>query len=230
MSKSIFELRDFINKETFTDKEDSYLHNYDEYFNDIRNQEMNLLEIGINKGGSLLLWAEYFENSSIYGIDANNSISDEYDQYISKTDIGERIFPFLNTFIPEHTVSLRKRKKFFSKLFNNLSFDIILDDGAHTYTHTKGAFDVLFNDYLNPGGIYIIEDWGTSYFPTWVDGSESGDKGVAKIIKELYEEVALIDRLKGKNIPNIQNYKSRIKSLTIRFGQIWIFKTDEQAI
>jgi SAM-dependent methyltransferase len=226
MSKTLLEIRNSINKEIFTDKEDDYILNYEEFFQTIKDTELNFLEIGINKGGSLLLWAEYFKKSKIYGVDANSGISNEFDQYIIKNNLEERIFPFLNSFIPDSSVSFNKRKEFFEKIFNNLMFDVILDDGAHTYTHTKGAFDVLFNDYLKPGGIYIIEDWGTSYFPDWVDGSESGDEGVAKIIKELYEEVALIDRLKGKKTPNIENYKSRIKSLTIRFGQLWIFKSN----
>ena len=107
---------------------------------------------------------------------------------------------------------------------NKNLFDIIIDDGAHTYSHTKASFDVLFNDYLKPGGIYVIEDWGTSYFPDWPDGSLNGEEGMARIIKELYDEVALFDRLKGSKTKNIHKYKSTILSLTIRFGQIWIFK------
>lgn len=222
---NLLETRDAINKEVFTDKEDSYISNYEEFFSNIRDLEMNFLEIGINRGGSLLLWAEYFKHSRIYGIDASSRISNEFDRYIKNKNLGKRIIPFLNTVIPDLSVSLKKRQSFFNTLFNTLKFDIILDDGAHTYAHTKAAYDVLFNDYLNPGGIYILEDWGTSYFPDWVDGSESGSDGMAKMIKELYDEVALIDRLKGKKIKDIENYRSKIKSLTIRFGQIWIFKS-----
>ena len=42
---------------------------YEKLFNDIRLNPLNFLEIGIDQGGSLFAWQEYFSNSTIYGID-----------------------------------------------------------------------------------------------------------------------------------------------------------------
>jgi len=209
-----------------TDKEECYLDNYMEFLASRRNENIKFLEIGIFKGASLVMWANFFRRSEIHGIDINQEISQEFYKYINDYKLSKRIIPHLGVETPAHTMPLEQRRAFFDKLFSGTKFDIILDDGAHTYTHTKGSFEVLFTDYLNPGGIYIIEDWGTTYFPHWVDGSEGGETGMAKIIKELYDEVALIDRLKGQGVADLTLYKSSIKSVTIRFGQIWIFKNN----
>jgi len=47
---------------------------YDEYFKLIREQKLNILEIGIWKGESLRTFKEYFPNSQIYAFD----IEDKY--------------------------------------------------------------------------------------------------------------------------------------------------------
>ena len=55
-----------------TDKKDSgYLRNYEEIFRPIRGKEVKLLELGIGKGGALLLWRDYFEKAVIAGLDMN---------------------------------------------------------------------------------------------------------------------------------------------------------------
>ena len=35
---------------------------------------------------------------------------------------------------------------------------------------TKMAFWHLFDNHLKPNGLYVIEDWGTSYWDDWPDG------------------------------------------------------------
>ena len=46
--------------------------------------------------------------------------------------------------------------------------DVVLDDGSHVGRHQRASFDVLF-PLLSDGGIYIIEDVCTSYWPHWED-------------------------------------------------------------
>jgi len=206
-----------------TDKEPSYMENYEEFFADRRTQELNFLEIGIFKGGSLALWAEYFPQGNIYGLEANETISPEFDAYMQKNPDAD-IHPVLNHPVPPHTESEEKCQAFFAECFGGTLFDIILDDGAHTYTHSKSAFDTLFFHYLKPGGIYILEDWGTTYFPHWQDGSTSGEEGMLKMVNELCHEVALIDRMKGLGCEDLDKVSPMIHSFTVRFGQIWIMK------
>lgn len=224
--ESLTEIRDRINQNPFkTDKGDLYIENYERYLSYLRNEEIVFLEIGIDEGASLLLWAEYFPHGKIYGIDGNKRGHEAFHEELGKDKYKNRVFPTFSFWTPKHTKSLGSRQKKFQKLFGSQKFDIILDDGAHTYTHTKGSFEVLFHDYLKPGGWYILEDWGTTYFPSWSDGSLSGETGMAKMIKELYDEVALVDRLKGRNDPAVNSAHPAIKYIAIHFGQIWVKKS-----
>ena len=53
-----------------TDKyEHGYTKVYEKYFDNIRDQKLKILEIGIADGKSLLMWSDYFQNSTIIGID-----------------------------------------------------------------------------------------------------------------------------------------------------------------
>ena len=63
----------FLNLEKYnTDKvQHGYLRIYDPIFSDYVDKEINLLEIGVFKGGSLFLWKDYFPKGQIFGIDLN---------------------------------------------------------------------------------------------------------------------------------------------------------------
>ena len=39
----------------------------------MENEKLNISELGILQGGSLLMWKEYFTNSNIYGFDYDNN-------------------------------------------------------------------------------------------------------------------------------------------------------------
>src|SRR6476646_10495451 len=45
---------------------------YDPIFQHLVDQNVKLLEIGVHKGGSLLLWRDYFPKGIIVGIDLNS--------------------------------------------------------------------------------------------------------------------------------------------------------------
>lgn len=127
----------------------NYLYLYNEYFKDIKNLNLNILEIGVLNGDSLKILSEYFQNSNIIGLD----IQDKSHIKIKNctTIIGDQ----------SDRVSL-------NKIFENKQFDIIIDDGSHIMNHQQISFGVLFKK-LAPGGLYIIEDLHTSlpnYFET----------------------------------------------------------------
>lgn len=50
-------------------------------------------------------------------------------------------------------------------------YDIIIDGASHMGELTKKSFWYLFDNHLKPGGLYVIEDWGTGYWEDWPDGS-----------------------------------------------------------
>ena len=56
---------------SFTDKDTvhCYLDVYDHLFLPYKDKEINFLEIGTDRGGSLMLWDKYFPNANIYVLD-----------------------------------------------------------------------------------------------------------------------------------------------------------------
>ena len=46
-----------------------FLPIYEKYFSVFKSKKINILEIGIDDGGSLKLWRKYFPNANIVGMD-----------------------------------------------------------------------------------------------------------------------------------------------------------------
>ena len=111
---------------------------YDNAFCDLKDKKLNILEIGIQNGSSLVLWNEYFKNSIIYGIDNTNFIKDRLDTY-----------PRIKTIIQD---AYKKELT-----FNLPLFDIIIDDGPHTLESQIKLINNYFKK-LNKNGKLFIED------------------------------------------------------------------------
>jgi len=143
-----------------TDKweEHWYTQHYQRYFQSIRHEKLNILEIGVggwdysdSGGESLRMWKAYFPNSRIVGVD----LADK-------------------TKFREHRIDIRQCDQTDSEALTRLSkeyggFDIIIDDGSHLNEHVRTTFQTLF-PLLNPNGFYSIEDTQTAYWPTWGGG------------------------------------------------------------
>ena len=140
-----------------TDKDIGYLSNYEEFFRLLRLRKIKLLELGINTGGSLLLWRDYFEKGIIAGLDL---------QRVNVADDTGRI----------HVCQgLQQDRDILDKIGKEIApngFDIIIDDASHIAEFTRISFWHLFLHHLKPLGIYAIEDWGTGYWDSWSDGKK----------------------------------------------------------
>ena len=124
-----------------------FIEIYEKYFNEVKNEKLNILEIGIDKGDSLRIWRDYFPNAKICGLDI-----DKKDFKINGVEFffGDQSDKnFLKTIIDKYN-----------------SFDIIIDDGSHISKHIITSFNYLY-PYLNDNGLYIIEDLQTSYIPRY---------------------------------------------------------------
>lgn len=130
-----------INKETQSDKgtHHSYIDMYyEETLKNYKDKTITLLEIGVNAGQSLELWAKYFnESSTIIGIDKKITIPYKPSKKNMRYIIGDAT--------KQETV----------KKFDSL--DIIIDDGSHRIQDQLKSFDLLYPK-LKESGIYIIED------------------------------------------------------------------------
>ena len=124
----------------------SYLDIFERYFHCMRDNEISLLEIGVRNAESLRTWKSYFKSGHIFGIDIDPGCK-SFEEDRMKIGIGSQ-----------------DDIEFLSKCFGEKqNFDIIIDDGSHVNSMIVDSFEYLFNNRLNPGGIYIIEDLMCSY-------------------------------------------------------------------
>jgi hypothetical protein len=166
---------------------------YDRYFGDFSDRPITLLELGVHTGESLKVWATYFLRGTIIGVDILENRAD--------------FSGYPNIVFERADQTDRDRLKEICLAHAAHGLDIIVDDASHVGLKSAASYETLFT-YLNPGGLYIVEDWGTGYFDDWPDGchfqkfrSEAVDGQIAKripshdfgmvgFIKSLVDEVA----------------------------------------
>lgn len=121
----------------------SYLDEYENIFYSIKENKLNILEIGIQFGGSSILWQEYFKNSKLTLIDIEYQVTDEIFQ---KIDQGRCEIKIMDAYNLENFNKISTKK-----------FDIIIDDGPHTLESHVFLVENYIN-ILSKNGILIIED------------------------------------------------------------------------
>jgi hypothetical protein len=124
----------------------SYLPLYDSLFSRLRQKAVNVLEIGIQTGGSIKLWRDYFDNATVYAMDIIPLSS---------------VWPLLldDPRIKIHASTDAYDINFFNETFvkPNLKFDMLLDDGPHTLESME-FFISQFSSLLSDDGILVVED------------------------------------------------------------------------
>lgn len=147
-----------IGQQLATDKTRSagYIENYERYLGHLRDEPVRLLELGVFQGGSLLMWQRYFPQGVIVGLDLQpNPLS----------EMPERVHFYQGS---QDDTALLER---IARECAPQGFDIVIDDAAHIGTLARTSFRYLFEKHIKPGGLYVIEDWGTGYWESWPDGS-----------------------------------------------------------
>ena len=128
------EISEILKKyDTDKNREHEYGGVYDHIFGRFdRNATLNILEIGTQKGESLLAWKEYFPNAKVTGIDIVDVV--EY-----RSDAVNYVVQDVNDYRTDEM------------------FDIVIDDGSHwlkDVVHTVS----YFSQKLKLGGCIVIED------------------------------------------------------------------------
>jgi hypothetical protein len=153
-------LCEIMNKEG-SDKAREKYHNYTTVYNylfqNIRFDKLNFLEVGLgtnninvpsNMGAngtpkaSMRGWRTFFPNADLHGADIDKGILIDEERikthYINQLDLNT-----ITNFKNEFPISYK--------------FDIIIDDGLHSFEANYNLFNYL-NDMVRVGGFYIIED------------------------------------------------------------------------
>ncbi len=154
MSKTFREIVNNHNGKV-TDKWSLYLEEYERYFYPIHDKKINLFEIGIQNGGSLEIYAQFFTNAkNIVGCDIDEECKKlEFDDSRISIIIGDA-----NTNVCEDKIL-----RFASKI------DVIIDDGSHFSGDIIRSFARYFR-HLENDGIYIVEDLHCSYWANFDGG------------------------------------------------------------
>ncbi len=138
-----------------------YTQHYQRHFAPLQQRPLNLLEIGVGGyddpeagGGSLRMWKSFFPHGKIFGLD-----------YYDKSPLEEeRIRIYRGD---------QSDEQLLRKIATEMgSLDIVIDDGSHFNPHILKSFEVLF-PLMPSGGIYVVEDTQTSYWPQFNGTSEN---------------------------------------------------------
>lgn len=130
-----------------SDKWQPYFEIYERHLQRFTHTPIHLVEVGVQKGGSLEMWGKFFEDVKITGIDVDPECEKlTYDNPNITVKIGDQgSSEFWDSF-----------------LTSSSNIDVFIDDGGHFMDQQILTFEKVFPK-LNMGGIYICEDCHTSY-------------------------------------------------------------------
>ena len=195
--------------------EHGYIDVYKLYFDNIKDEKLKILEIGIADGKSLLTWSEYFKNSIIIGID------------IHKIDIIEKKLDRQNIKVHQGSQSDSNFIKKITELYGK--FDIIIDDGSHLSNDVKKSFELLF-PVLKDNGLYKVEDIQTSYNHFF--GGNPFDLKYSNSHMNFFKH--LTDRLNYQEIANpfyIKNkYDGKIMNISFYHNMVFLKKGENNQL
>lgn len=170
-----------FSESNITDKNTAHAYGpfYDGLFQPFLNNEINLLELGVQHGGSILTFANVLPKAKIFGIDIDLS----QNRFFTQHQDTKRIKLFeMNLYKDEIPSELIKTK-----------FNIIIDDADHNAEMQIQGFN-RFYPLLLKNGIYIIEDLvGTDLVVREIKKIVKGDKievfDLREFKNKLYDDV-----------------------------------------
>jgi hypothetical protein len=175
-----------------TRKPDHYFDVYAEHIGKYREGPIDLLELGVSSGASVLIWREFFPNANIVGLDIR-AMPERIREPVERGQIhfiqGDQSSPDVLTQCLERSASG--------------AFDVIIDDASHVGWLSRASFEWLFVNALRPGGVYFVEDYGTGYMADFFDGGPynrpsytpddrkfpSHDRGMVGWMKQLIDDL-----------------------------------------
>lgn len=191
----------------------NYISLYVEYFNRqgfTKDNVKNILEVGTNTGASLRMWAEFFPNANVYGIDITRQyeLPGMLDSDRIKTAIVDQ--------------SDRSAIKASLDRWGVKDFDIIIDDGSHEQTHQQVSLGYLFA-WLRPGGLYVVEDLitGENWFDsnTYNIGRITPTRGVIQTFQQTGQlNSSVMNKSEVKHIKSTYEYCEYREATALIYG------------
>jgi len=145
----------------------NYIEVYSRHFEGFRTRPITFIEIGVGGyndphagGQSLRMWRDYFYNGRIHALDIFDKSQHQ----------GDRIRIFQGSQADRACLEAIHKE--------TGDFDLIVDDGSHMNEHIITSFEILF-PLLKMGGVYVVEDIQTAYWPTYGGQAKPGAEGTA---------------------------------------------------
>ena len=130
-----------------------YFEIYHRHFARFRDEPATILEFGVNQGGSLQMWQDYFhDDSRIIGVDIDERCR-QFAEGNVQIEIGDQEDrTFLQSLVDRHG-----------------PFDVVIEDGGHHMGQQLATFDVIY-PAMSDDGCFLIEDLHTSYWEGFQGG------------------------------------------------------------
>lgn len=135
--------------DSYTDKTTTHSYGavYQNLFDELAlKRNPSVLEVGINFGGSILLWQNMMQKGSIVGVDIENRIPIEIAQKLDASMVHLLFGDAYSSAVIDDLAGM-----------SNGGFDLIIDDGPHTL-QSQCFFAERYPTMLSKGGAAVIED------------------------------------------------------------------------
>lgn len=171
-------------------KIDNFYPLYNQKLSPLIGEDLKFLEIGVQGGSSIKKWRKMSWSWEVHGVDIDENCKGD------NIHIGDQL------------------DKNFMKQFEG--FDIVIDDGGHTWKQQIETFEQLFPT-MRKGALYVIEDLHTSFWNEFADYHISTVDYFLQLVPHLnYKEANDHNRLAGRHplknlgIKSIEFYPSII--------------------
>lgn len=169
----------------------NYWDPYDLHFSRFRGKSPLIVEVGVQSGGSIRMWTDYFGPGMRYlGIDINKNCRQFEDLPRVRVLIGSSSDPLVWQQVAEIYPE---------------GPDIILDDGGHFMLDQIGMFPLAW-PLLKKSGIYAVEDVDTSYWEEF-GGRRHGNCSSYTFVDYTRRLIDLMHEDGNKTFGELQNEK-----------------------
>lgn len=135
-----------------------YFPFYHRYLERFRGSPVRVLEIGVFRGGGLAMWRHYFgPDAYVVGLDVDPAVRESvHGEFV--VEVGDQADPEV----------LRRLDR------DHGPFDVVIDDGGHHMDQQITTAQTLF-PLMAEGGVLVVEDVHTSYWPEYGGGPGVAD-------------------------------------------------------
>lgn len=155
---------------------DKWVHYLPVYERHLRRERLpkvpRVLEIGVQRGGSLQMWRAWFGQSAIlHGLDIDPNCKDRAD--------------------PPTVIHIGSQAdtEILARIVTDMGgVDVVIDDGSHVNSDQIVTFETLY-PLLSPHGVYICEDIHTSYWSAGYEGGWEKEGTFVEFVKNKIDEL-----------------------------------------